>query len=633
MREALAKHDGLVRSAIEGHGGFVFTTAGDAFCAAFSAPLQAISAALEAQLRLKDEDWGALGDLRIKTALHTGNADERDGDYFGPPLNRCARLLSTGHGGQILVSSATANLVQDNLPPGLGLKDLGAHTLKDLERAEHVFQITHDGLRDGFPALRSQQPVLDAAEQLAEGRQAHSAQEWEAAFLSLSGAAQTVPLEAEDLQRLGEAAFWTGRGDEGISIREKAYGAYTKEGKSQQAALIALALADSYKYRLANAVSKAWVARAESLTGDAPGTEAYGYLMRWKSVASFEVEGQPERALELADEVTAIGTSLDNRSLRALGLQDKGRFLVALGRIDEGMSLIDEAMISAVAGELTPDATGRSYCNMLSVCDEVADYQRATEWSDAAQAWCEQHSDSAYPGVCRIVRAELKWLRGDWVTATAELDQAVDELRGFTPIIGAALYQKGEVRLRSGDLAEAEELFRSAHEHGYSALRGLAELQLAQGNPEAAAQLLADALSGGNVGPLARAKFLPSLADTELALGDIEAAKTAVEELEGVAAMCGSSAMRASALHRRAAISIIEEDPSSAIASLRDAIRGWNELQMPYETAQSRLLLAEAQHAAGFDSAARLELSAAKSAFAILGVNVDTDRVEGLVSI
>lgn len=179
MKDALARHDRVVRGTIEEYSGSVFTTAGDAFCASYTSPHQAIEAAVTGQRRLAAEEWGDLGPLRVKMALHTGNANERDGDYFGPPLNRCARLLSTGHGGQILVSEATANLLRDELPAGVQLKDLGAHVLKDLERAEHVYQVLHDDLPATFPDLRSERPGLDAVDHLAAGRQAHAAEQWE----------------------------------------------------------------------------------------------------------------------------------------------------------------------------------------------------------------------------------------------------------------------------------------------------------------------------------------------------------------------------------------------------------------------------------------------------------------------
>ncbi len=267
---------------------------------------------------------------------------------------------------------------------------------------------------------------------------------------------------------------------------------------------------------------------------------------------------------------------------------------------------------------------------MLDVCNQVADYQRAAEWSDAAQAWCEQHSDSAYPGVCRIFRAELKWLRGDWDWATAELNRAVEELTGFTPIVGLALYQTGEIELRAGRFPEAEGHFQSAHEHGFTALPGMAELRLREGNPEAAEQLLTDVLGQEGMGPLARARFLPALIDTELALGRTAESERALTELEQVAEMCGSIAMRSSAAHRRAALAVSDERPDDAIQNLQAAIKGWTELQMPYEAAQSRLLLAETLHSAGNDTAARLEMESARAAFERLGAEADVHRVEAL---
>jgi class 3 adenylate cyclase len=117
MQEALARHDELLRGAIEEHGGNVFKTVGDAFCAAFPTAPDALEAALDAQRFLLKERWGESTPLRVRMALHVGVAEERDGDYFGPPVNRVARLLSGGHGGQVLLSLPTQELVRDHLPP------------------------------------------------------------------------------------------------------------------------------------------------------------------------------------------------------------------------------------------------------------------------------------------------------------------------------------------------------------------------------------------------------------------------------------------------------------------------------------------------------------------------------------
>src|SRR5215207_8989962 len=155
MSQALSRHDEIMRTAIEAHNGHVFKTVGDAFHATFSAAPDALEAALEAQRALLHEAWDLTGPLRVRMALHTGVAEERDGDFFGPSLNRVARLLSAGHGGQILLSLATQELVWDRLPDESGLRDLGERRLKDLSSPEHVFQITASGLRSEFPPLKT----------------------------------------------------------------------------------------------------------------------------------------------------------------------------------------------------------------------------------------------------------------------------------------------------------------------------------------------------------------------------------------------------------------------------------------------------------------------------------------------
>lgn len=153
MKTAVKRHDLLMREGIERNGGYVFKTVGDAFCAAFSKASDALAAAIEAQHALigAGEETGL---LRVRMALHTGAAEEREGDYFGPPVNRVARLL-IGHGGETLLSQATYELVRDVLPEGARLRDLGLHRLKDLSRPEHVFQVLYPGLPTDFPPLKS----------------------------------------------------------------------------------------------------------------------------------------------------------------------------------------------------------------------------------------------------------------------------------------------------------------------------------------------------------------------------------------------------------------------------------------------------------------------------------------------
>jgi predicted ATPase/class 3 adenylate cyclase len=156
MQEALARHDELLRTAIEARDGYVFKTVGDAFCAAFGTATDAAEAALACQLALLEEGWAEeVGAIRVRMALHTGAAEERDGDYFGPPVNRVARLMSAAHGGEVLLSLPAQELVRDQLPPGTTLRDLGEYRLKDLFRPERVFQLLAPELPSEFPPLRT----------------------------------------------------------------------------------------------------------------------------------------------------------------------------------------------------------------------------------------------------------------------------------------------------------------------------------------------------------------------------------------------------------------------------------------------------------------------------------------------
>lgn len=155
MERALERHDEILRQAIDAYGGQVFKTVGDAVYAVFTTVPAALEAAISAQTSLHAERWGPIGPLSVRMAIHLGAPLARDGDYFGPPLNRVARILSAGNGGQVLLSLSAQELVYDALPSGVSLRNLGEHRLKDLGRPERIFQLVAPGLPADFPPLRS----------------------------------------------------------------------------------------------------------------------------------------------------------------------------------------------------------------------------------------------------------------------------------------------------------------------------------------------------------------------------------------------------------------------------------------------------------------------------------------------
>lgn len=156
MKPAVERHDAILRRVIQANGGVVFRTMGDAFCAAFRTATMALSAAVEAQRAVAAEEWDEhLTPFRVRMALHTGTGEVRDGDYVGAHLNRIARLIAAGYGGQVLATQATADLVRDALPEGTNLRDLGEHQLKDLQRPEHIFEASIRGLPGEFPPIKT----------------------------------------------------------------------------------------------------------------------------------------------------------------------------------------------------------------------------------------------------------------------------------------------------------------------------------------------------------------------------------------------------------------------------------------------------------------------------------------------
>ena len=469
-------------------------------------------------------------------------------------------------------------------------------------------------------SARSEVATLQAA------RDAAAAHRWGEAFDLLKSADADGVLEREDLDSFGASAWWLGRLGTAIEVRERAYAAHLKANDRPRAAGTALALANDYSHRLQDSMASGWVRTAERLLADLPETSEHGYLARARLNGAIS-HGDLDDALGHADAVLDIGHRLGDRNLEALGLQDKGRVLVARGEVSEGLALLDEAVVAAVGGELDPHPTAVIYCNATVACQDLADYRRASEFSEAARRWCDRQAISGFPGMCRVRRAEVTRLRGAWVDAEAEARQACIELSDFClDYAGEGFYQIGEIRLRVGDHEAAEEAFRQAHELGRAPVPGLALLRLAQGKPQAGLALLRGALDDPSRTRLGRARVLPALAEIAVADDDLETAEAATAEMEQIADDFGTHALRAAASTARGQLLLRRGEHPTAISSLERARRLWQETDAPYETARARVLLAEAHRGVGDTDAAALELRAALAAFERLGGQPDAAR-------
>ncbi len=459
---------------------------------------------------------------------------------------------------------------------------------------------------------------------LRAGLVAFEACRWREAYEKLHAADARHELAPEWLERLAEAAWWIGLGEECIRARERAYAGYVADGDDRRAGRVAIALAEDYMHKLARAVSQGWLQRAERHVAGVAESVEHGWLARTRAMIAFESEGDLDKALALAHETMAIARRVGDADLQALALQDQGRILVAQGDSGAGLPLMDEAMAAVMGGRVGPRTTGRTFCNMMSLCGKLADYRRAGEWNEAARLWCEPHSESGYPGICRVHRAELLRLQGDWPEAEAQARRASEELSGFLDDAAAeAYYELGEVRLRMGDLAAAEELFRRAHELGRDPLPGLAVVRLAEGRAESAKALVERALAEPGLGRLDRARLLPALVNAALATGAVDRARAATKELGDTAQAYGTASLAAHAAVAQGSLALAEDRATEAATEFRRAARLWKDSDLPYEMARTRVLLAKAYRAAGNADDASLELHAAASSFERLGAISD----------
>ncbi len=290
---------------------------------------------------------------------------------------------------------------------------------------------------------------------------------------------------------------------------------------------------------------------------------------------------------------------------------------------------MDEAMLLAVEGRLGPYSTGKVYCSLISACEDLGDLRRATEWTDATARWSGQHPFAIFPGICRVHYAVVLKQRGSLGDAEVAATRAGEELLGsHLPNAAAAYMEIGDIRRRLGQLDEAEVAFAKARELSGSVCGGFALLCLARGRVNEARDVIDRCMVGCGPTPLSRAKVLPMFVHIALASGDTDAASEAAEELEAIAATYGSALLRATARSSTGRVQLATEDPQ-AMATLTEALRLWEELDVPYEVATTRTLVGAAQREAGDEAAATESFVRAAALFETLGAEVDAKRALG----
>jgi DNA-binding CsgD family transcriptional regulator len=460
---------------------------------------------------------------------------------------------------------------------------------------------------------------------LDRGREAYASRAWKEAYDKLFEA-----VEPEDLELLATSAFMLGRDHEYVAVLERAHDAYLKRGEPLRAFRCAFWCGMILMTRGEVGPGSAWIGRAQRLGERQPDDSVvHGYLLM-PLVFRHEAAGDFEAAAAAAGEAAALADRFGEVDGFALARHAQGYMLIKAGRVSEGLAALDESMLAATRGDLSPMTTGIVYCGVILACQEVYEARRAQEWTAVLTEWCEGQPDVvAFTGRCLVHRAEILQLGGAWPDALEEARKARQRFIEAENLgrVGLAFYREAEVHRLLGEFDAAQHAYREASRNGWDPQPGLAQLRLAQGRVDAAVASIRRALAETSQ-PLKRAALLPACVEIVLAAGDVDAALDACLELEDLAHRYESAMLGAMVAHARGAVHIAQEDPRAALALLRVAVEVWMDLEAPYEVARTREQIARACSALGDDEAAALELDAARDGYRALGAAPDLARLD-----
>jgi DNA-binding CsgD family transcriptional regulator len=470
--------------------------------------------------------------------------------------------------------------------------------------------------------------MADGATHLGQARDLHAQSRWADACEQFAAADRSEPLHADDLERYAEAAQILGRGVEAIQLLRRAFNSRIAAGERDRAITSAFWLFQALIVNAEFSRASGWAAQVRRSVPDVN----HGWLLFTQAyflIASAEFD----QAAQLLARAAEDGSRRGETDLLAFATTVWGRALIKAGRLPEGLSRLDEAMVPVAELKTSPRATSMLYCSAIATCHEAREFGRAREWTHALGAWLDSlpRLGGAYFGNCRIYRAYLMCLRGSWQEALEEVAFVCDDLSGDYGqlVAGHAHYRLAEIHRLLGN-HEAEAGYRRAAELGGPTQPGLSLLRLTQGEVDKAVLGIRRALAE-TPAQLDRLDLLTAAVTIMLAAGDIDSARQATAELAGIAAVYPTAGVQAELAAARGAVALSEGDPAAALPLLRSASRGWREIDVPHAVATVSVLLGLACRAVGDEDAAQLELESARSTFVRLGARPDLQRAEELL--
>lgn len=464
--------------------------------------------------------------------------------------------------------------------------------------------------------------------------------EWSAALelLDAGGPAAKSPAL---LELRAQAAYGHGSFEASISAWEDQHNALCESGDlagaARAAAMVAMFLMIDTGLM---APVRGWLGRAERLVDGHVDSPVLAVVAAVRTYERFMC-GDMTSARDHADVAIELGQRLGNHSAEVIGRTAGARITILQGDVEEGLAQLDEVGMLLMSGRVDALTTGMMLCEVVCAAQGLALYQMASEWTDAMERWGHGAAFGGIHGRCRVHRAEILRVSGPCAAAEAAALRACDELRPWMRReFGWPLAELGNIRLRKGDLDGAEEAFLAAHEHVWCPHPGLALVRLAQGRLEEATTLIGDAIANPFQSPskerppfgdLRLAPLFEAQVEIATACGDIDLAGRASESLRTIADSYRSPWLDASASLSEARTAVRVGELDHAITRSTRAISVWAEIGAPYETANARLVLADAHMRNGSHSTALLELRAAESAFNAFGAELQAKRARALM--
>ncbi|MDQ4055078.1 MAG: helix-turn-helix transcriptional regulator [Actinomycetota bacterium] len=471
---------------------------------------------------------------------------------------------------------------------------------------------------------------VDPQDPLGAARAALRRRDYAAAYRTLHEARAKAGLQPDDLALLADAAWWLGRISECLTITEELHRRYLVDGKVERAALQALDLGGVWMMRGEYTLASGWLGRARRLLEGQPRGRGHGLLSYIDACGAVE-EGRFDEARSAARDLRQLGADLDDDTFTALGLLVGGLAEIRCGRLREGFSLMDEAMLPVMADRVAPEWAGNIYCTIMATCYDLMDLPRAREWTRATEKWLTGFSDAVmFLGVCRAHRLQLHAVEGAW--AEVEQEAAVVERDLLDLNLGAlaeTAYQLGETFRQRGLHDRAAASYALAAERGRDPQPGAALLQLGSGDLEGAWSAITAAVTGSAPDTFACARLLRAQVEIGLAAGHVGAAGAAAAHLEDIRDRFRTPGFAAWADQARGAVLLAEGRASEAVAPLSLAAGSLRQMGAVYDAATAELVLASAHRAAGDSDAAQAHEVAARAAFERLGVPTPRVAVVG----